>query len=294
MYEVATIARSTPDVHKISRKIVTASLKNRGLRDDITCIVVRLGEAESMSHGTNRGSESEDMESSMRPENAMAAFCCGPPLKRLLRYCGCTQVVLEVDMEASIKGGSAFEELYRGEDVVGGDESFQSATNHQQDMDTSRSFSQWAIGRISHDLELGCSVGASTHDESSTAPSTPAPASPTIGPAAAPAAGAGVPRPALPGHMLAADGASPVGFQKRVPILPDGPKPPGTPVKAAHSAAPPSPTLKLPIPIPPGRKIHWDEIGEGGFSDMKYLGSCAAAPSEHAIDKRDGRDGTAP
>ena len=54
MYEVATIVRSSPDVHKISRKIVTASLKNRGLRDDITCIVVRLGEAESMGHGTSK------------------------------------------------------------------------------------------------------------------------------------------------------------------------------------------------------------------------------------------------
>ena len=235
-----------------------------------------------------QGSESEDVDSSMRPENAMAAFCCGPRLKRLLRYCGCTQVELEVNMEASIKGGSAFEELYRGEDVAGGDESFQSATGQQSDMDTSRSFSQWAIGRIGHDLELGCSVGASTHDESSTAPSTPAPASPSMGPdaAPAPAAGAGLPRPAVLGHVLAADGVSPVGFRKRVAILPDGTKPPGTPVKAAPSAAPPSPTLKLPIPIPPGRKIHWNEIGEGGFTDMKYLGSYAAAPSEHATAAR--------
>jgi len=26
-------------------------------------------------------------------------------------------------------------------------------------------------------------------------------------------------------------------------------------------------------PIPPGRKIHWNEIGEGGFSDMKFIGA---------------------
>jgi len=27
------------------------------------------------------------------------------------------------------------------------------------------------------------------------------------------------------------------------------------------------------MPIPPGRKIHWNELGDGGISDMKFLGS---------------------
>ena len=27
------------------------------------------------------------------------------------------------------------------------------------------------------------------------------------------------------------------------------------------------------MPIPPGRKIHYNELGDGGISDMKFLGS---------------------
>ena len=43
---------------------------------------------------------------------------------------------------------------------------------------------------------------------------------------------------------------------------------------APHTPAPAPPvgTNSLARPIPPGRKIHWNEIGEGGFSDMKFLG----------------------
>jgi len=45
----------------------------------------------------------------------------------------------------------------------------------------------------------------------------------------------------------------------------------------AASPAEPSPAVQggngPPMPIPPGRKIHFNEIGDGGISDMRYLGS---------------------
>jgi len=32
-------------------------------------------------------------------------------------------------------------------------------------------------------------------------------------------------------------------------------------------------SAKARVPIPPGRKIHWNELGDGGLSDMKFLGA---------------------
>ena len=45
-----------------------------------------------------------------------------------------------------------------------------------------------------------------------------------------------------------------------------------TPTKSAIKQAPPGPSQPMVELVPPGRKIHYNELGEGGMGDMKYLG----------------------
>lgn len=198
MNAVATVVRSQVSMAKAARKVVDTAIRPRGLRDDITCYVLAMSPNKVSVDGTYGHSDASDTDGTMDRTNAVRRPHGLLPFLRTLVSCCCADSP-PPNMDASIKGGQAFEVLYRASSAAPeGDQNM--LAEHQQrpsgsspggrrsggsgDDDDSRDspILRWARGRIGYSAAVTSSVAA--------APS-PAPAAP------APAA-AGPPTPALP------------------------------------------------------------------------------------------------
>jgi hypothetical protein len=74
--QAAMITRSSNDPSVIARKLVKGALKNRGLRDDTSCMVLQLGHG---LHGAERAADGTHAVASLRPQWPTRALRRSPP-----------------------------------------------------------------------------------------------------------------------------------------------------------------------------------------------------------------------
>ena len=113
MYESACLARGSNDPEAIGRRVVKTAIQNRGLRDDTTCIVMRIGKGlarrgQKSKLGDDDGSADSSSVIATTP-SGRCAFCTqSMPLAMLRALCGGTMGTRVTDeADATIKGGTS-------------------------------------------------------------------------------------------------------------------------------------------------------------------------------------------
>jgi len=282
MQDVAAIARRSSSVDLVARRVVRDAVQARGLRDDMTAVVMLLGPAIKSKRPSQDGSQSglnspgDDQVDETTPRKAPGLFSCCFLQRRKKNV---------IDLDTTIKGGLQFEVLYRGKPMpqwerVQRENSSSPRGTHD---DPSMGVGSWAAMRI---------------DEASSMRPPRSNSGEFEGPGGG---GAGPSRVGLPpeaqshskdcteskedddskskdddasvassydlGSVVSSVDLGSVGVG-----LVDGKSDAGISVgttKEEEQMGQSAPRA----PIPPGRKIHWNELGDGGISDMKFLGA---------------------
>ena len=283
--DVAKLATASSNVKSAATKVVYGSLRPRGLRDDTTCFVVSIC-AQKLADASVR--EESDGEGSIDRSISGAAKRVTSFLRQLVACCG-SEAPKPQDMAASIKGGEAFEILYRMDD----DEPASGAA-----LDHGGDASNWAGSRIGYGISDAASPApapaAMVDDPSEGATALPPSEAPLrtgspplrqsidVAPALASEMDEGVDHVGIAEAAANIDGRrrtdglwtadmDKVGeMDKRPPAL-------GTHARIQDESSVLPKSKAPPKPIPPGRKLHWNEIGDGGLSDMKCAVACVAS-----------------
>ena len=214
--ELEKICRRPQGAHEAAIDFVDAAIRARGLRDDTTCIVLNLGApfADDVSSSFRFERRGSGTKTAMLPNWLRGCVLPPPraqPRLRFSQWWPSRSSVAEVSpgsaLDMTVKGGFAFEVLFRGSRAA-----MRSPSGTRPPV-ADADETAWAGSRR---LSSPAAKGSST----------PSPRS-RFG------SGAGV-------------GAGQLPAQTNEEAL---------------------------KPIPPGRKIHWDEINAGGISDVKFIGA---------------------